>query len=196
MYMVDLLRLDTCFPQAPVLLPEQLTRVNTPLQWQAWDRLLATHPDQRLRSYLVQGIKEGFRIGFARRVEGVSNNSTRNMPSANDQPQVIDDYLAEECSLGRVLGPLRQEFFPQVHMNRFGVIPKGTSGRWRLIVDMSYPDGASVNDGINGAQCSLTYVGIADAVKEVARRERGTQLAKVDIKSAIGMCQYTRRIDG
>jgi len=29
----------------------------------------------------------------------VTNNSTRSMPSAKGQPQVIDDYLAEECSL-------------------------------------------------------------------------------------------------
>ena len=39
-------------------------------------------------------------------------------------PQVIDDYLAEECSKERVLGPLKQELFPQMHPHRFGVIPK------------------------------------------------------------------------
>ena len=65
---------------------------------------------------------------------------------------MIDDYLAEECSLGRVLGSSRQELFPRVHTNRSEVI-KGTSGRWHLM-DMSYPDGASVNDGMDWAICS------------------------------------------
>jgi len=68
-YKVDLLQLNTYRPRAPVLLPEQLTRVNTPLQWQEWNRLLAAHPDQRLRSYLVQGFTQAFRIGFARMTE-------------------------------------------------------------------------------------------------------------------------------
>ena len=100
------------------------------------------------------------------------------MPSAREQQKVVDDYLAEECCKGRVLGPLRLD---QVHPNRF---TKGTSGKWRLIVDMSFPTGASVNDGIKEALCSLTYVGIKDAVRGILERWRGTQLAKVDISSA------------
>ena len=159
-------------------------QVINPLRWQEWDQLLATYPNQRLRSYLVRGIKEGFRIGFGGETKGLGQSSTHNMPSAREQQKVVDDYLAEECCKGRVLGPLRLELFPQVHPNRFGVIPKGTSGKWRLIVDMSFPAGASVNDGIEEALCSLTYVGIKDAVRGILERGRGTQLAKVDIRSA------------
>jgi len=78
------------------------------------------HPDQRLRSYVVQGVKEGFRIGITGGVEGVGGSATNNMPSAKDQPQVIDDYLAEECSRGRVLGQLNQELSPQVQCTLMG----------------------------------------------------------------------------
>ena len=39
------------------------------------------HPDQRLRFYLVKGIKEGFWIGFSGRAERCS---ARNMLSARD----------------------------------------------------------------------------------------------------------------
>ena len=63
------------------------------------------------------------------------------MPSALEQPQVVRDYLAKECSEGRVLGPLPPATLPQVHTSRFGVIPKGTTGSWRLILDMSSPEG-------------------------------------------------------
>ena len=59
------------------------------------------------------------------------------MASALGQPQVVQDYLAVECSEGRVLGPLDPLALPQVHVSRFGVIPKGNTGKWRLIVDMS-----------------------------------------------------------
>ena len=80
------------------------------------------------------------------------------MASEFEQPQVIRDYLATEYSEGRVLGPLDPSVLPQVHTSRFGVIPKGKSGKWRLIVDMSSPEGHSVNDGICESFCSLSYV--------------------------------------
>ena len=51
-------------------------------------------------------------------------------------------------------------------------------------MDMSFPAGSSVNDGIDESLCSLTYVGIGDAVKGIAERGQGMQLAKVDDKSA------------
>ena len=40
---------------------------------------------------------------------------TQNMQSARDQPKLVDEYLAEECSTGRVAGPLQPDLFPQVH---------------------------------------------------------------------------------
>ena len=33
-------------------------------------------------------------------------------------------------------------------INRFGVIPKGSTGKWCTIVDLSYLEGGSVNDGM------------------------------------------------
>ena len=69
-------------------------------------------------------------------------------------------------------------------VNQFGVIPKGTSGKWRLIVDLSFLKGFSVNDRIDSAFCSLHYVKVDDAAKELFRQERGSCMAKVDIRSA------------
>lgn len=45
-----------------------------------------------------------------------------------EQLEIIRDYLAEECSKGRVLGPLPQAMFPGTHTSSFGVILKGSSG--------------------------------------------------------------------
>ena len=64
-------------------------------------------------------------------------------------PVVIDKYLSEERSGNRLIGPLEPN---GIHLSRFGVIPKGhTPGKWRLITDLSYPPGLSVNDGIDGS---------------------------------------------
>ena len=65
------------------------------------------------------------------------------------------------------------------------MIPKkGKAGRWRLIVDLSAPDGGSVNDGISAELASLSYMSVDDVMREVLRRGRGTLMAKADIKQA------------
>ena len=60
-----------------------------------------------------------------------------------------------------------------MHVSKFGVIPKRhQKNKWRLIVDLSHPDGASVNDGIRSDLCSLSYSRVDDVA------------AKIDVKSA------------
>ena len=54
-----------------------------------------------------------------------------------------------KVSLGRVVGPLSPLLQTSCHISRFGVIPKGHQpNKWHLIVDLSFPKGRSINDGI------------------------------------------------
>ena len=161
--MEDLLAINSCRPAHPVRLPRTMEQVNTPLDWRAWDGALAEHPDPRFRRYIIEGIRDGFRIGFNHKV-GVRSSSV-NMGSAMDHPEVVGDYLAAECSEGRAVGPLDPEEFPYVHTSHFGVIPKYSpdANRWRLIVDLSALEGASINEGIDSHLTSLSYVGVKDA---------------------------------
>ena len=105
------------------------------------------------------------------------------MEGALEHPDIVDDYLSTEVSLGGVAGPFPPQAVPQVHISHFWVIPKGQTGKWRLIVDLSHPKGHSVNDGIPKALCSLKYVTIDEVIKEIARLGRGALLAKIDIKN-------------
>ena len=69
---------------------------------------------------------------------------------------MVDRYLGREVSLGRVIGPLSRQEVPGVHVSRFGVIEKPHQpGKYRLIVDLSHPEGQSVNDGIEADICTL-----------------------------------------
>ena len=151
--------------------------------WHEWQFALRNHPDREFVRYLVEEIKEGFRVGF-----NYSNSRCRwagkNMGSAIEHPEVVREYLAKECAEGRVLGPLPMQAVWGVQVSKFGVIPKGKTGKWRLIVDLSFPDGASVNDGIDPDLCSLTYVSVDDAARAVAK---AAFLAKADIKQAYRM---------
>ena len=106
------------------------------------------------------------------------------MPSSSQCEKEIDEFLAGECAMGRILGPFDRSFVPMVHLNRLGAVPKSTPGKYRLIVDLSYPNGGSVNDGISGSLCSLSYVSVESAAQIVLQLGRGTLLAKMDIRDA------------
>ena len=177
--------MDGCRPGPTAhRLSPSLQHVNTPLDWRRWSTYLAEHPDRAYRDYIVSGIRDGFRIGFNYSQAPHIRSSHSNMQSALQRPEIVREYLAKECSEGRVLGPLDPSLYPVVHTSRFGVIPKGSTGKWRLIVDMSAPEGASVNDGVSESVCSLSYVGVKDAAAGIRRLGAGALLAKIDIKSA------------
>ena len=108
------------------------------------------------------------------------------MGSAQLHPEIITEYIEKELSLGRMLGPFPASFLtPELHVNRFGVIPKGhNSGKWRLITDLSFPPGQSVNDGVDPDLCSLSYTTVDRVAEIVVGLGRGALLAKVDIESA------------
>ena len=60
--------------------------------------------------------------------------------------------------------------------------PKGhNTGKWRLITDLSFPPGESVNDGIDATLCSLSYTTVDQVV---ANYGSGALLAKIDIEAA------------
>ena len=86
------------------------------------------------------------------------------------------------------MGPFERSEMPEVHLSRFGVIPKSNQpGKWRLIVDLSHPEGRSVNDGISGELYSLQYMSIEEVVRRLLKLGPGAQMAKMDIKSAYRM---------
>ena len=176
--------LDAARPLVAVTTPE-LSRIHTPLNIQEWSRTLQNHPDKAFGKYIIKGLECGFRIGFRRSSQ--LRAATSNMRSAYMHPQVISDYLKKELSLERMLGPFHPSTpgLDEVHTNRFGVIPKGhNTGKWRLITDLSYPPGLSVNDGIDSDLCSLSYIKVDHVAQIVSNLGRGALLAKVDIESA------------
>lgn len=65
-----------------------------------------------------------------------------------------------------------------------GAVPKKHSDKWQLILDFSHRDGSSVNDGISKSICSLTYMKVQDAVRQILKLGQGCFLAKIDIDSA------------
>ena len=107
------------------------------------------------------------------------------MGSAYQNAEVVTQYLQEEVSLGRVIGPLPADVASRVHCSPFGVIPKKHAPwKWRLLVDLSSPKKFSINDGINPSWCSLSYVTVDRVARQAGKLGGGALMAKVDVKSA------------
>ena len=171
-------------PADKLKVPEEAARITTPLIVDNWRIMLAEHPNRPLVDFFISGIQEGFRIGFT--PCGIRIKSAkRNLHCAIEHPEVVECYLAEEVELGRISGPFPCSSVPHAHINRFGVIPKNHQpNKWRLIVDLSHPNGYSVNSGISKELCSLRYITVDDAITLAQSMGRGTLLTKIDIKSA------------
>lgn len=181
-YTEDLLALESRRPPPSHSVPEWLSQIVTPLRPHAWAAALASHPDRRLRDYICQGITQGFRVGFDHTVS--CKPAGRNMPSTKAHPKPVDEFLQQEREAGRIMGPMPRSSLRPVQVNRIGVIPKSTPGKWRLIVDLSFPEGKSVNAGISPGLCHLELASVDDAVHHIIRMGQHSLLAKVDIAQA------------
>ena len=108
----------------------------------------------------------------------------RNHPSSLEHPSVVQQHIEIELERGSLVGPLPPGQAEQIQVSPLGLVPKPHSDKWHLIVDLSAPTGASVNDGISEDLCSLTYASVDDAVSIIQDLGPGTQLVKMDLKDA------------
>ena len=109
------------------------------------------------------------------------------MPCSNHD--VVSEYLKGELKLNHlVMLSNREAALAGIHCSPIGIIPKKNKpGKCRLIVDLSSPEGASVNDGVNKELCSLSYTSVDVIAGKVVELGQGTLLAKMDIKQAYRM---------
>lgn len=153
----------------------------TPILHHQLNALLKDYPLNK-KLYLFNGFEKGFELGF----EGEANSikSVRNLVSADEHEEIIDIYLKKEIDKGRIAGPFNEIPFSVFQINPFGVVPKKVPGSFRIIVNLSYPKGDSINDFIPREYAQVSYSSIQEAAKLLVSSGRGSFLAKTDIESA------------
>ncbi len=184
-YMKDLRGLELCvspFPHKAVLANKIVSPLSKALPH--WRALLSSHPDRAFVAYIVNGLANGFRIGFEYRNHSCTTSRSNHL-SVTKNPDVVGTYIGDECAAGRVIGPLHVLLHPDVNCSQFGAIPKPDKpGKWRLILDLSFPDEASVNSGISKELATLGVVSVDEIVEAVLSLGKGALLTKIDVKSA------------
>ena len=179
--------MDSCSPSSSSgTLPQFLCKIVTPLKLVRWQEWLEHHPDKLFVEYILRGIKEGFRLGCdttSIRLKSCDSN----MASAAEHADIVSKYLGDELVAQRIIkvGSEQEAKKLNIQCSPFGVIPKKKRpDKWRLIVDLSSPEGHSFNDGIKKELASLSYVPVDDVIDHIIKRGRGAIMVKMDIRQA------------
>lgn len=135
----------------------------------------------------------GFPIGYfgnIQQLDFANLKFVKNHKGAKDYPVEIQKYLRKESQYGAILGPfVNNPFICNVCISPLNSVPKKESSERRIILDLSYPEGKSVNDGISkdfylGKKVALSYPGVDDLVKIIKDKGKGCLLFKRDLKRA------------
>ena len=159
-----------------------------------FSKINCEYMDRMLHDYHDKQIVELMRYGAPIGYEGAVPNScqsqvsfVRNHSGANLFPEDIDRYITKERKYKAVLGPFDDNpFSSPIMLSPLNSCPKSDGSR-RVIVDLSYPIGDSVNSGISkdmyeGEVCSLTFPRVDDLVERIKEKGSGCALFKMDLK--------------
>lgn len=153
---------------------------HSPINIEQLELSLRHYPNQSEANELIYGFRNGFSIGYEgpRRPVGLQSQIW------GEKAAIAREKICKEISLGRIAGPFLSPPFPTFRVSPIAVIPKKSSSEFRLIHNLSFPAGGSVNDCIDDRFCSVKYSSIDDAVNMIHKLGRNALLAKCDIKSA------------
>ena len=94
--------MDACRPLKARVVPDEVGVVSSPLVANEWEAVLAGHPDREFADFVVQGLREGFRIGFDYR-RHLGEKTRKNMRSVSEHPDPIDRYVRDELRKGQLI---------------------------------------------------------------------------------------------
>ena len=149
--------------------------VPSKLNHKAWVQYLQEYWDWQLPLL----IKFGFPLDFDR--DMVINSHDINHKSATEHPDHVWAYLEEELRHQAILGPFKHPPIKKLHTSPFMTRDKPNSANRRVIIDLSWPHGISVNAGVSsdkylGTEFVLTYPSVDNVTQEVLRLGRGCKI--------------------
>ena len=168
-------------------LPNYLSaRVQIPsdLHCDTWDFLLSDYHDQQICTFLRFGWPSSFTA------PQIPTPTHKNHPSALAYAPDIDAFLMKELDKGALLGPFdTPPFQPWTHNSPLMTAEKKESTKRRVIIDLSYPHGSSVNDGVpknffQGKPATYVLPTVHDLAQLIIDRGPGSFIWKTDLQRA------------
>ena len=162
---------------------EAQIEIKSQLNPDAWDKYLQNYWDQQLPLL----IRYGFPLDF--NPASPLHHEEINHASANLFVQDVAHYLQEETSFTAILGPFDSPPIKNMHISPFMTRPKPSSDHRRVIIDLSYPKGQSVNQGVSSEQYLntafiLSLPTIDNITQKIRKYGKGSLIYKIDISRA------------
>ena len=157
--------------------------VRSQLNILAWQEMLQEYWDVQL----LELLKFGFPLDFNR--TSTLCCKRENHSSALQYPSHVEAYLQEEIEHGAILGPFQDHPIKNCHFSPFLTREKSGSDKRRVIIDLSWPQGCSVNSGIDknsylGTDFALTFPSVDHITAELTRLGSAAHLYKIDVSRA------------
>ena len=157
--------------------------IKSGLNVEAWESHLQGYSDKRVLQY----IKFGYPLSIIN-AEELCNKDSTNHYSARQYPSEVQKYIDKEKSLGALLGPVSSIVHPHYHCSPLMTRPKDNGSR-RVILDLSYPRGNSVNshvqaDRFDNSAFVLKFPNIDHITEDIVRCTDDCVLSKIDVARA------------
>ena len=149
-----------------------------------WENLLCGYEDYTI----VEFLKYGFPMGYS--ASRLPSSELKNHKGATGFKEFIDTYLEKEVDRGLILGPLGgNPLTLPLSVSPLNSVPKKEANERRVICDLSYPKGSSVNDGIDKKVyleeiVNLTYPSVDSLASLLQCFGKGCHIFKKDLKRA------------
>ena len=158
--------------------------VPSELNIRQWRLLLRDFKD----SQLVEFLEYGWPLDFTAQKPPIP--TFKNHETNSEYFEHIRSFLRTELEHGAMLGPFpTRPFHPWMQISPLLTRPKKDSEKRRIVVNLSFPPGASVNDGITkgwyqGQRFDFTLPSITDLLRLVIQAGKGAFLWSVDLERA------------
>ena len=133
---------------------------------------------------VIQFLKYGFPLGH----DGKTGSTLvpDNHVGATEFPVEMNRILKKELKVGSAIGPFEKSPFANARFSPLNSVPKKDSDQRRLILDLSFPQGNSINDGIDkdtyeGIQEKLVLLSIDDLTSRIMQLGAGCRIFKIDL---------------
>ena len=161
-----------------ILIP---TDLNIPL----WEKLLHGNRDHQLIYFL----KYGFPLDVPQSPKFEPNTVVTNHSTALQHPECISKYLEVEILNKAIMGPFKKPPLDGLHCSPMLTRPKAGSTNRRVIVDLSWPHGKSINDRVcndkyMGSVFKLKFPTVDDITERVQKLGGNCLLYKIDLQRA------------
>jgi hypothetical protein len=150
-----------------------------------------THLKNYNDKIICELLEFGAPIGFEGKLDKDKCESrVLNHKGASDFSNDILNYLKKEASYGAIIGPFKNNpFVSELKISPLNTVTKRDSPERRVILDLSFPSGKSVNDHISkefylGEKVELSYPNVDDLVGIIKDKGPRCMLFKKDLKRA------------